>query len=620
MFWSPQPGPQVLAVTCPADEVLFGGSRGGGKAQPLDAIVMTPFGPSTMGEMAVGKQVLNPDGTTARVIAVHERGILPTYQIQLTGGFKCLASADHLWLLESLRVVTTAELHPGDAIPRIDPKSVSKFFLESVVSINFVGEQECRCITVDHPNGLYLTDDFIVTHNSDTTIGRHLYGAQQYEGNWNGLVVRRKYKDLNEIRRRWDELISAGLPAERVGGENQTNYVRFANGAQVALMAFQRIEQLDDIQGHQYPEISVEECTNFPWFNKLMDKLSGANRSPHGIPTHIFCTGNPGGPGHLQVKDYFRLGSNGLPSGKVWNTKQKLSRVYIQSFLKDNQILCKNDPKYVNRLTSISDPVLRRAWLDGNWDVYIGQAFSITSRHIVKPAGPPPGVALYMTMDWGFGAPFSIGWWWVDPNSDRITRFNEWYGWNGVPNEGLRLEDSKIAEGILEREQKMGINGRPIIRLAGPDCWNKKADYRGGGQGPSTAEVFRDKGVILRPGDPARLLKIRAFRERLIVSADEDELPKMQICSNCKQFLRTVPALAMGEDDTEDLDDDQEDHIYDEACHIVMARSRQAIEVSGDSWESSEKARKRAGLPKSHSVVWSELDKIREDLDSYENF
>ena len=487
MYWYPQPGPQVLAVTCPADEMLFGGSRGGGK--------------------------------------------------------------------------------------------------------------------------------------SDTTIGRHLFGAQKWKNRWNGLVVRRKYKDLKELRHRWDELITDGLPAERVGGENQTNYVRFGNGANVALMAFQQLSQLDDIQGHQYPEISVEECTNFPWFVKLMDKLAGANRSPHGIPSHIFCTGNPGGPGHLQVKDYFRLGAPEGQSAKPWTTEQGISRVYIQSFLKDNKILCDNDPKYVKKLMGINDPILRKAWLDGDWDVYVGQAFNILPRHIVPPAGPPPHVALYMTFDWGFGAPFSVGWWWIDPTCDRVCRFNEWYGWNGVPNQGCQMADSLVADGIIEREHKMGIAGRPIIRLAGPDCWNKKPDYRGGGQGPPTAEIFKDKGLILRPGDPSRIVKIRAFRERLILPVDSKEQPKMVIGSNCTQFLRTIPALAMGEDDPEYLDEDQEDHIFDEACHIVMARAKSiSPDIVRRHVELEETKKVRAALPNSHQKVWGELDKIRETIDEeYEN-
>lgn len=35
-----------------------------------------------------------------------------------------------------------------------------------IVSVEFVGEKEVQCIKVDNPEHLYLTDDFIVTHNS----------------------------------------------------------------------------------------------------------------------------------------------------------------------------------------------------------------------------------------------------------------------------------------------------------------------------------------------------------------------------------------------------------------------------------------------------------------------
>ena len=450
---------------------------------------------------------------------------------------------------------------------------------------------------------------------SDALIGRHLLGVERYGRNWNGLIVRRKYKDFNELRRRWDELIIQGMPAERIGGENQPNYIRFGSGAAVAMLAFQRLEQAEDIQGHQYAEISVDECTNFPWFSKLLDKLRGANRSPHGIPTALFCTGNPGGPGHLQVKEHFRLGTGGQPANVSWQDEQGLTKVFIQSFLKDNRVLVENDPKYVKQLMGIKDPILRKAWLAGDWDVYIGQAFNITERHKVADCPPPPYVAVYMTFDWGFGKPFSVGWWWVD-HEDRIFRFAEWYGWNGVPDEGLRLEDGLIAEGILEREHNMGLSERPIVRIAGPDCWNKKADYRGGGQGPSTAEVFAGKKVFLRPGDPSRILKIRAFRERLVLPKEPDKLPQIIISRKCKHFLRTVPALAMDEDNPEDIDTEQEDHVYDEAAHIVMARAYglKQSEIQ-QKVEAKIKEAKRAELPPSNRDVWRELDKIREDLD-----
>lgn len=421
---------------------------------------------------------------------------------------------------------------------------------------------------------------------SDCLLGRQINGAEKYGAHWNGLIVRRKYKDFGELRRRIDELISEGLPAERVGGPQQTNYVRFKNGALITMPAIGRIEQANDYVGHQFTEISPDECTTFPFFRQLIDKLKGSLRSPHGVPCRVFGTGNPGGPGHMAVKDYFRLGTDGVEPetvmkfelGKNPRTGKMMTetRVFIPSFLGDNKILCENDPNYVAGLMSISDPDLRRAWIDGDWDVFIGQAFNLTGDHLYKDDKIPPGAPMYMTFDWGFGKPFSVNWFWVDADN-RLYLFAEWYGWNGKEDEGLRLEDSVIAEGINEREQALGLSSdkQRIIRLSGPDCFAKKPDYKGGGQGPSTAEVFASKGIFLTAGDPSRHLKLRQFRERLRVEYVNGTArrPMLVIHEDCKHFRRTIPALSMGDPpNDEDIDTTQEDHIYDAVCHAVMAR------------------------------------------------
>jgi len=453
---------------------------------------------------------------------------------------------------------------------------------------------------------------------SDCLLGRQLRGAELYKGHWNGLLLRRKYKEFQEMRRRIDILIQDGLPAERIGGDQQTNYLRFNNGAQAILTAIDRLERVGDHVGQQYTEISIDECTTFPFFTKMVDKLKGSCRSPYGVPCHMFGTGNPGGPGHNEVKEYFKLGTGSGVEPKTIMTHEleggfQETRIFIPSFLKDNRILCDNDPLYVARLLSIKDPALKKAWINGDWDVFIGQAFNLTREyHIIPPVPVPDYAPIYMTFDWGFGAPFAIGWWWVDADN-RVYRFAEWYGWNGTPNEGLRLEDSLIAEGILEKEKALGINDREIVRLAGNDCFNKKPDYKGGGQGPSTAEVFRGKGVELRPSDALRILKIRQFRERLIIP--KDSMPMMMIYDTCKEFIRTIPALCVDDVNPEDIDTQQEDHIYDEACHICMARPLSLVPSEVQSVEHAKKvAATRAKLGSTSQAAWSELDELRKEL------
>ena len=194
--------------------------------------------------------------------------------------------------------------------------------------------------------------------------------------------------------------------------------------------------------------------------------------------------------------------------------------------------------------------------------------------HVLKENIPVPnGAPLYMTFDWGYGKPYSVGYWWVDADG-RLYRFSEIYGNDKDPSAekdmGLRQSDTKIAEVIKDHEIDLDIWGKDIIRLCDPTCFNKKPNYEGKGQGPSTAENFAKHGIYLNPGDPSRSLKIRQWYERLMLR--EDELPMVMVYPCCKDFIRTIPLLTTDEHNPEDIDTTQEDHIYDEASHAFMAR------------------------------------------------
>jgi len=192
--------------------------------------------------------------------------------------------------------------------------------------------------------------------------------------------------------------------------------------------------------------------------------------------------------------------------------------------------------------------------------------------HVIEPIEVPQGAQVYMTFDYGYAAPYSIGYWWVDQDN-RIYRFSEIYGNDKSaerPDIGLRQTDQEIAKTILKHEESIGIRCRSIIRISDPTCFNKKPDYKGGGQGPSTAEIFTKFQIYLSPGDPSRIGKIRQFRNRLTLL--ENEPPMMQIYSTCTHFIRTIPLLRDDEKNPEDIDTTGEDHCYDEACHICMSR------------------------------------------------
>lgn len=80
--------------------VGYGGGMGGGKFQPYESLVYTPFGPKQMGDLKVGDQVCSPDGGVQRVIAVHEQGEQDVYRVTFTDGASTLVGLDHLWFVK----------------------------------------------------------------------------------------------------------------------------------------------------------------------------------------------------------------------------------------------------------------------------------------------------------------------------------------------------------------------------------------------------------------------------------------------------------------------------------------------------------------------------------------
>ncbi len=348
----------------------------------------------------------------------------------------------------------------------------------------------------------------------------------------------------------------------------------FVNGSMLTFCGCPREADVFRYQGVEIHLLLIDELTSFTEFqyDYLRGRLRCAIAVPpaygHKIPG-IVCASNPGGVGHAFVKKRFVDFAPAMTPRRAPDAQGGMLRCYIPAKLSDNRILMERDPGYALRLEALPEPY-RTAYRDGDWDIFLGQAFCFSRQeHVVKPRPVPGHAPLFMTFDWGYGAPFSVGWWWVDADG-RLFRFAEWYGSNGAPNQGLRLTDSRIAQGILEREARLGLAGRTITRLAGPDCFAKKPDYRGGGQGPSTAEVFAQAGLHLLPGDPSRVAKIRQFHERLRLR--DDGPPMLLVYDVCEHFIRTIALLVADRRNVEDIDTSGEDHVYDEACHVCMAR------------------------------------------------
>jgi hypothetical protein len=143
------------------------------QAQPLDAIIKTPDGYLTMGDMKVGTIVLSPDGKPIKVKGVYPQGIKDVYKVTLKDGRSTECCKDHLWRVYTDTWTNTWKVMSLEQIMESrDSKYIpiwlpgNKMVLSSIESIELIGQKEVQCIEVDHPDHLYITDNDIITHNT----------------------------------------------------------------------------------------------------------------------------------------------------------------------------------------------------------------------------------------------------------------------------------------------------------------------------------------------------------------------------------------------------------------------------------------------------------------------
>lgn len=82
----------------PSCTILIKAPNGFGKAQPLDEPVLTSKGWKNMGDLTLKDRVINPvTGRPIKILAITDRGSLPTYKITFSDGTHTRCADDHLW-------------------------------------------------------------------------------------------------------------------------------------------------------------------------------------------------------------------------------------------------------------------------------------------------------------------------------------------------------------------------------------------------------------------------------------------------------------------------------------------------------------------------------------------
>ena len=78
--------------------IVIAGRPAMGKAHPMETRVLTPTGWRPIGDLKPNDKVIGSDGKPCRVLAVHDRGALPVYDVQFEDGGHVECCDDHLWV------------------------------------------------------------------------------------------------------------------------------------------------------------------------------------------------------------------------------------------------------------------------------------------------------------------------------------------------------------------------------------------------------------------------------------------------------------------------------------------------------------------------------------------
>lgn len=404
------------------------------------------------------------------------------------------------------------------------------------------------------------------------------------------MIIRKTYPELNEnhIIPLCEMLNCYGKKSERLASYNDSKkHIVFpkVDGKQSRIL-FRYCENDKDsmrFQGTEVDVLFVDEATHQT--EERMQKLNACVRGVNNYPKRIYYTCNPGGEGHQWVKRLF--------IDKHYKDRENAADYrFIQALVTDNKILMESDPDYVGQL-EVLPPKLRKAWLNGDWNIFEGQFFedfwlkpdTATAQehgcylsqdelraqhrwcHVIEPfdigSGECRGWNILRSYDFGYGKPFSCAWWAVDYDG-TLYRIMELYGCTDTANEGVRWTPDEQFKRISEIENSHPwLKGRHIEGVADPAIWDMS-------RGESIAETASKYGIYFSQGDNNRIPGWMQVHYRL--QFDENGYSRMYIFSNCKAFIRTMPLMSYSARHPEDLDTNMEDHVADETRYMCMSR------------------------------------------------
>jgi phage terminase large subunit len=281
----------------------------------------------------------------------------------------------------------------------------------------------------------------------------------------------------------------------------------------------------------------------------------------------VMCASNPGGVGHGWVKSYFVDCTQ--PGEVFYDEESKTDRVFIPALIDDHPIKSFRE-KYRRTLEAIPDPDLKKALLEGDWNIFSGQVFTEWRRAKHTFAKLPVDLQdckIYAGLDWGYNDPTAVYWVAVTPEDERGVI--HYYVYRELYANQKRPEDWAYEIGMFLRHE-------PIEYLAMPhDTYSNL-----GGTKP-IVDQFRDifNKLNIRVNmiqAPTRTHTDKINRQALmhqLLGDSADGRPHMMFHDSCANAIRTIPMLVYSDNRPEEINDKSEDHAYDGVSHVVYTIS-----------------------------------------------
>jgi len=347
----------------------------------------------------------------------------------------------------------------------------------------------------------------------------------------------------------------------------------------------------------------LEEISNHALPNVYL-KLMSCNRSSNPkIPLKYRATCNPSGPGHQWLKRRFiDAGPPGKiqreklefeypdKNGEMTKTELTVARTHVQSYQSENKSLAEADPLYMAKIFSLTqdNEMLRKAWIDGSWDLLIGGFFTDVwdpKIHVLPNFKPPKSWKLFRSFDWGSSKPWAVTYG-AECNGEQpipidvdlpyfpkgsVVILNEIYGWTGIPNEGDQAISSEIAERVLAVDNVLfGEYAMKVIPGPADSAIWAVID------GTSIGAALTNSGcnwTRAHKGPGSRVAGWSIIRQMLGAAKRKDlERPHLYFFQQAEHHIRTLPLQQRDKKKPEDLQTDGEDHICDSLRYLLSRK------------------------------------------------